>query len=157
MAAWQDNAIMYWNGNKITDHGRSTLNITNTQIGNDQRTANGTMRRQQVAVKRTYSASWDMIPSKSTVGGIQTADGGWTADQMEAFAKSSTGLGAFRMILRSGSASGKTAPTVTDAQIPYEDTDFEIVRVMITDFSSEVVKRGIKTDLVNVSVTLEEV
>ena len=157
MANWQDNTIMYWNGNKVTDHSRSELNVSYTRLGTDQRTSNGTLRRQDVGLKRTFTVSWENLPSKTSAGAVQTVDGGWNGDQIETFVQSSTGRGAFRMIIRAGSASGKTAPNPADSALPYDDGDFEITRVMITDFSKDVVKRGTLTDLWNVSVTLEEV
>jgi|SRR6478609_8598088 len=157
MAGWQENAIMYWNGERVSDHGRSPLSIEWARIGTDERTVNGTLRRQEVAKKRTLSASWENFPSKVSVGGLPTADGGWSGEQMEAFYRSAAGSTAFRVILRNGTAINKTVPTVADSALPYSDADFEIFKVMITDFSREVIKRGSKTDLWSLNVTLEEI
>ena len=63
MADWTPNTIMLWDGNKITDHGRQSLNMSVERIGTDTRMADGTLRRFHVGNKRTWSTSWDMIPS----------------------------------------------------------------------------------------------
>jgi hypothetical protein len=60
------------------------------------------------------------------------------------------------MVLRRGSAKGLTTPVVAEADLPYDDGNFYMVNVMISDFSKEVMKRG-RVDLWNVSITLEEV
>jgi len=139
--AWTDNAAMFWHDGtafrKITDHNRSPLNVGTERIEKKQRMANGTLRRYTVAKKRTWSTSWDMIPSTNTKAtGMTTADGGWSGEQIEAF--HNTTNGEFDMQLRLG------------------DGTIETVTVMVTDFSKEVVKRGI-VDFWNLSITLEEV
>lgn len=158
--AWTDNAIMFWADSagtfrKVTDHNRSELNESTERIENKQRMADGTLRRYSVTKKRTWSADWTMIPStNSKANGITTADGGWAGEDVENFHNITDG--AFRMILRRGSAQGKTAPTPADSALPYRDSDFYIVKVMISDFSKSVVKRGI-VDFWDMSITLEEV
>lgn len=155
MAGWKDNAIMLWNGTKVTDHGRDPLSMSTQRIGSDQRMANGTLRRHTIAKKRTWSVSWNNLPSTNTVvGGFSTADGGMSGEQIETFYKTTDGK--FRMVLRRGSALGKAVPNPLDTALPYEDQDFYICNVMITDFSKEVLKRG-NVDIWNMSVTLEEV
>lgn len=139
--AWTDNAVMYWNDGtafrKITDHKRSSLSVSFERIEKKQRMVNGTLRRYTVAKKRTWSCSWDMIPSTNTKSnGLKTVDGGFSGEQIEAFHNSNNG--AFQMELRSG------------------DGTKETVTVMINDFSKEVVKRGV-VDFWNLSITLEEV
>jgi len=140
--AWTDNAAMFWNQNgtfrKITDHKRSPLTVSIERIENKQRMVDGTLRRYTVAKKRTWSASWDMLPSKNGVAGyLSTADGGWAGQDIEAFHNSTDG--AFQMQLRRG------------------DGTVETVNVMIADFSKEIVKRGPGIDFWNLSITLEEV
>lgn len=155
MAGWKDNSIMLWSGNKITDHGRTSFNQRTEMIGTDKRMHDGTLRRHHVGVKRSWDVSWENIPStNSVVGGFKTADGGWSGEQIETFYRGNQGK--FRMVLRRGSASGKSVPNPSESALPYEDNDFYIVNVMFTDFSKEVKKRG-KVDIWNISLTLEEV
>jgi len=140
--AWIDNAIMFWNDGvqyrKITDHGRSPLDESVERIEKKQRMADGTLRRYTVAKKRTWSCSWDNLPSKTgVVGYMNTADGGYGGEDIEAFHNAHDEE--FNMQLRKG------------------DGTIEVVTVMITDFSKTVVKRGQGIDLWNLSITLEEV
>ena len=139
--AWTDNAAMFWHDGtafrKITDHNRQPLNVNIERIEKKARMANGTLRRYTVAKKRTWSTSWDMIPStNSKANGLTTADGGWAGEEIESFHNSHND--AFQMQLRRG------------------DGTTETVTVMVTDFSKDIAKRGV-VDFWNLSITLEEV
>lgn len=155
MADWTTNTIMTWDGDKVSDHGREALSVSTERIGTDRRMANGTLRRHFVKNKRTWSLSWNNLPSRNDVtGGMTTADGGMSGREMEDFYNANPGK--FRMVLRTGSAINETEPVVTDAELPFEDDNFYMANVMITEFSHEVLKRGM-VDLWSASVTLEEV
>lgn len=139
--AWTDNTIMFWKvgstWTKITDHGRQPLSVSIERTENKQTMADGTRRRYSVAKKRTWSTSWDNIPStNSKPKGLTTADGGWAGEDIENF--HNTTDGAFDMQLRRG------------------DGTVETVTVWISDFSKEIVKRGV-VDYWNLDITLEEV
>lgn len=152
---WKNNTIMLWAGNKITDHGRQPLGQQVERIGTDKRMADGTLRRMHIGLKRTWTASWENLPSINGAGTLyKTADGGWSGSQMENFYNITPGK--FRMILQKGTAQGVTPPNPAESALPYEDTNFYICNVMLTEFSKEVRKRG-SVDYWNVSVTLEEV
>lgn len=159
--SWKNNSLMWWHIgdtiHKLSDHNRSPLNEDVERLENKKRMADGTLRRYSVGKKRTWSCSWDQLPSRrDNTGGLRTADNGIYGEVMESLHNSTDG--AFRMILRRGNARDvATFPNPTASQLPYSDGTFYIVNVMITDFSKEVVKRGPKTDLWNLSVTLEEV
>ena len=154
--AWTDNAIMFWSTdgvtwNKITDHGRAPLDVSVERIEKKSRMVNGTLRRYSVNKKRTLSASWTNIPSKKNSvhngrTGLTTVDGGWAGEDIEDFHDSVAGDGAFWMKLRKGSDEFKAA----------NDGTLEQFKVMISDFSKSVEKRGV-VDLWNLSITLEEV
>lgn len=155
MADWKTNPIMTWNGTRLSDHGRAPLQQTVERIGTDKRTVNGTLRRQFIKNKKSWSVSWENIPSTNSVSaGMKTADGGMSGEQIESFYN--TTPGAFRLLLRRGSAIGLADVNPADSALPFEDSNFYVVKVMITDFTKEVSKRGI-VDLWNVSVSLEEV
>ena len=132
-----DNVIMLWSGTKVSDHNRAALSVTVERIENLVRMANGRLRRTIVAKKRTWTTSWDNIPSNNNVDGSGTVDGGMSGEEMRTFHDATDG--AFDMTLRSGNG------------------DTEVVTVMITDFSWDVNKRGPRVDLWTVNVTLEEV
>ena len=146
---------MTWNGQKVTDHGRSPLTENTERIGLDKRMADGTLRRQFVGIKRKWSVNWENLPStNSATRGMRTADGGMAGEDIEQFYFNTPGK--FRLVLRRGSAINKVAPNPAESALPYEDDDFYIVNVMLTDFNKEVRKRG-AADLWSVSVSLEEV
>lgn len=150
--SWKENSIMFWEleGDllKVTDHNRSPLSEEVERIENKQRMADGTLRRYSVAKKRTWSCSWDLIPSTNNVtGGMKTADGGLAGEDIERIHDRVNYP--FKMVLRRGSAKGQVVPNASN-------DNFYIVNVMISDYSKEVVKRG-KVDLWNLSITLEEV
>lgn len=137
MVSWVDNKIMYWGTNKVSDHARSELNVSFEPIENKRRMANGTLRKYVVANKRTWSTSWEWLPSHEheTAG---TVDGGMSGKQMLTFYKNNLDK-AFTLTLRDGAGNTETAT------------------VMISEFSYDVVKRGKHTDYWNVDVTIEEV
>ena len=47
----------------LSEHNRSALSISETEIRQDVRAADGTLRRYWIASKRTYSLAWDMLPA----------------------------------------------------------------------------------------------
>lgn len=154
--SWFDNSLMFWSTdgttwNKITDHNRAALDVAYERIETKNRMVDGTLRRYSPIQKkkRTFSTSWTMLPSKrnSTYGGktgLTTVDGGWAGEDMEAFHDTQNDM--FYMKLRKGTDESKAA----------SDGTLEIVKVMFSDFSKTIEKRGI-VDLWSVSVTLEEV
>lgn len=160
--AWTTNPVMSWRSTtgtviRLSDHGRSPLSENIERIENKNRMADGTLRRYTVAKKRSWSCSWDSLPSTNNapVGNLKTADGGMAGEDLENWARDNDGI--FRLILRRGSAIDKAAPNPAEGLLPYQDADFYIANVMITEFDKEVVKRGRYVDLWDLSVTLEEV
>lgn len=141
--AWFDNAIMFWHDGtafrKITDHSRSPLAVSVERFERADRMVDATMRRYSVAKKRSWSTSWEMLPSTNLggTGSISTVDGGYAGEDIESFHDDHDG--AFQMQLRGG------------------DGTVETVTVMITDFTKEVVKRGPNVDFWSLSITLTEV
>lgn len=128
------NAIMYWNGTKVTDHNRSELSVDVERIETSNRMADGTLRKYVIADKRTFSCSWDDLPKLTT----QTVDGGWGGAAIESFYNST--VGAF---------------TLTT----YDNTNALVgtYTVMFDSFSKTVKKRYKDTELWSVDVSLVEV
>ena len=177
MADYRNNPIMEWCTDpmsdttptwyKITDHGRAPLNISYERIENKQRMANGYMRRYTVAKKRVWNLSWDNLPSIDH----SFLAGGQSGEWMQNF--HDTHNGAFWMRLRRGSdietvnlTSGlEVLPNRLDSTDPIVINGAALegdavtprgIRVMITDFSKEVIKRGIAFDLWHLEMNLEE-
>ena len=148
--SWITNAMMWWSDdggttwNKVTDHNRAPMSVDYERIGNDQRMVNGTLRRYSVAKKRTFSTSWENLPSKANAG-IGTADGGFAGEDIQNWYN--THDGSFLVKFRKGADDGKAT----------NDGTIETVTVVITSFSKEIAKRGPSVDLWTASITLEEV
>jgi len=123
---------MRWNGNLITEHNRSALDVDVERIESSNRMSNGTLRKWVVADKRTFSCSWDLLPAIST----KTVDGKWGGVDIETFYNSNPG-----------------SFTLTIVNTHATDT----YTVVFTDFSKSVEKRLGTSDWWNVSITLEEV
>ena len=133
MGDYKTNQIMYWGAMKCSDHNRAPLDVSFESIETSRRMMRGTKRKYSVTKKRTWSTSWENLPTLQT----EVVDGGATGPMMRNFYE--TTRGAFTLTLRDGQGN------VTTAQ------------VMIEEFSYNVTKRGNNTDLWEVSVTLEEV
>jgi hypothetical protein len=144
MEWWDTRTTPQWV--KITEHNRSPLSVSYERLESKQRMVDGTLRRYVIGKKRTWSCSWDNLPSASGTLLVSGEGGNW----MEKYHYDVDG--SFWMRLRKGSDQA-----VTDTSVPGDAGPVEEVQVMITDFSKEVIKRGPNTDLWSLSITLEEV
>lgn len=124
--------LMEWNGNKITDHNRSELQVNVDRIETSKRMANGTMRKYVVADKRKFSTSWDNLPHNKD----WTVDGFWGTKEMETFYNNNAGQFTLRLTMGDGT--------------------LETYDVVFTGFSKDLGKRG-EFDFWQVSVEMEEV
>lgn len=124
--------LMTWNDNKISDHNRGELQVSNERIEDSQRMANGTMRKYVVADKRTFSTSWTDLPHNA----MHTVDGFWGKREMENFYYSNPG--GFSLVLAYGDGSTQT------------------YTVVLTKWDATLSKRG-AYDFWKVDVELQEV
>lgn len=121
------------NGVQWTEQNRTSLSVDQTRIERSQRMVGGTLRKNYVADKARISASWDNVFSTGNFDGKLGAKG------MKDFYESSTGQGAFPVV------------------VGYDGTETTYTMVF-TSFSYQVVKRSQSgMDFVNVSIELEEV
>ncbi len=124
----------------LTEHGRSTLDLSAERIGSTERMLNGSMRTAFIAKKYSISVSWDNVPSADTAlfDYSNSAKGGkWIKDFYDTDASHKEVL----------------------ITLSYDGTDLTL-NMIITDFSYEVVKRTTNPgnyDLVNISLSLEEI
>ena len=79
--------------NKVTEHNRSPLEISIERIEAITRTSNGTLRKNHIADKRSFSVSWEMLPSYRDL----TVDGGWGAEDLRQFYLSDDGKKTFNI------------------------------------------------------------
>ena len=127
--------------NKVTEHNRSDLGISIERIEQVTRTSNGTLRKNYIADKRSFSASWTMLPSYRTL----TVDGAWGAEDLRSFYLSDEGKASFRIRIN-------LAKTGTDQT----SSGYEEYTVIFGGCNFSVVKRGLQPHW-NVSIELEEV
>ena len=127
------NAGLAINGNRLTDHNRSTISITPDRIENRKRMANGTLRNFVVSQKRKIKTSWDNLPNKT----VLTVDGFWGATEMINFYNSTFGEFTLRLT--------------------YGDNTYEDILVMFSEFSPQIKKRNNYVDYYNIDITFEEV
>lgn len=133
-------ALITLGGAKLSDHSRSPLSVSYEIINNKHRTVNGTLRNFHTATKRTFSCSWDLLPHTS----VKTVDGGLGAADLNNFYFLNQGK-VLDLILTYGYQTGQGAWS--------SDT----IKVVISDFSLEIAKRGGAHDLYNTSISMEEV
>jgi hypothetical protein len=130
----------------LTEHNRAAPSISTTIIGNNKRTITGSMRNYTVATKKSFSFSWAMVPADYA----HTADGLLVPTSNVIY-----GMGGNDMLNFYEAYYNKSI---------YLNTAGERYRVLITEFSYDIIKRNVKTspslsatDLWNVNLGLEEV
>lgn len=128
------NSILTLDGLALTEHNRSELSVDYEHINRTARTVQGAMRRQHVALKRSFSVSWEDLPHSSAF----TVDGKPGGQQMVDF---------FRTRMSSA---------LTLLVSKENKTTTESVTVLIEAFDYSVQKRW-EYEFWNISVTLVEV
>lgn len=126
-------AAVELNGVMLTDHNRSALSISNERLVNDVRTQFGELRRYYRADKKSLSVSWSMVPQDSE----STVDRHLGAEDMIKFFESLTG--------------------VADLKVYYDFGEEEDYKVVITSFSTELLKRWLPYRFYDVSLSMEQV
>ena len=127
--------------NKVTEHNRSPLEINVERIEAITRTSNGTLRKNHIADKRSFSVSWEMLPSYRDL----TVDGGWGAEDLRQFYLSDDGKKTFNIRIN-------LAKTGSDQS----SSGYESYTVSFSNCSFSVLKRGIQPHW-SVSLTMDEV
>jgi len=131
-------AILSINGNIITDHNRSTLDVSYERIENRQRSINGTMRINYITTKLKVSTSWsNVVSSNNTVDGNKGA--------------------AYLRDLYNSSAGDPVTVALTFKSGPTGSTTGATASMVFSNFDYSVVQRGQTQDIVNMSVELEQV
>ena len=127
--------------NKVTEHNRSPLEINVERIESITRTSNGTLRKNHIADKRSFSVSWEMLPSYRDL----TVDGGWGAEDLRQFYLSDDCKKTFNIRIN-------LAKTGSDQS----SSGYESYTVSFSNCSFSVLKRGLQPHW-SVSLTMDEV
>jgi hypothetical protein len=136
---------------KITEHNRGEVAVNINRIEKTQRMANGLLRKYWIADKKSVSASWNMLPSRSDM----TVDGGWGAvDMQEFYSLATKGRSSFKVKIVYGQK------VVNNVKVERSE---EFVAVF-SQCSFTVLKRNVKEktadaaqEFWSVSISLEEV
>lgn len=128
--ALSDKDNLVWR--RVSEHNRSEFSIGNNRIEQQQRMANGTMRKYFIADKKTFNVSWQMLPSFRN----ETVDGAWGAEDLKTFYEGLSGQGAFEIKVK------------TNTEITYN--------VIFTGCDFAVIKRGIQPYW-SVNLSMEQV
>ena len=139
LLASQPGTTKVWN--KVTEHNRSELGLTIERIEKVTRTSDGTLRKNHIADKKRFSATWTMLPSYRTL----TVDGAWGAEDLRTFYLSNGGKESFKIRIN-------LAKTGTDQT----SSGYEEYTVVFGGCNFSVVKRGLQPHW-TVSIELEEV
>jgi len=127
--------------NKVSEHNRSPLEINVERIEAITRTSNGSLRKNHIADKRSFSVSWEMLPSYRDL----TVDGGWGAEDLRQFYLSDDGKKTFNIRIN-------LAKTGSDQS----SSGYESYTVSFSNCSFSVLKRGLQPHW-SVSLTMDEV
>jgi hypothetical protein len=127
--------------NKVTEHNRSEFGFQPNRIEKQIRTANGSLRKFFIADKKSFSLSWNMLPSYRSL----TVDGAWGAEDLRTFYNSDAGQGSF--LIRVNLAKNGTNQ---------ESSGYEEYNVVFGSCNFTVLKRGIQPHW-SVNITLDEV
>jgi CRISPR/Cas system endoribonuclease Cas6 (RAMP superfamily) len=139
---------------KLTDHNRKEINVTPDLIQNEQRMANGRMRKFITAKKHKISTNWSYVPTKTelTVDGFK--GGAW----LDSFYSSSAGVPIYVKVTSSSlddPANSQTAPL--DSTFKTSQNTYQIYRVFMTDFNNTIIHRTTDCDYVTMNVEFTEI
>jgi hypothetical protein len=145
----------------LTDHNRKQIDIVPTLIEKSARMANGTMRKYVIANKKTFSASWEMVPAQASQcvdysqhsGGPTVVSSAW----LDAFYRANVGLPLKLRVYTSADTS------ISIGNIPNESTyqtsrvSYTDYNVFITKYTNNVTHRNVYTDYVNMDIEFTEI
>jgi hypothetical protein len=138
---WQNGADFI-----LSDHGRDEVQVSYERIENRVRMANGRMRSKWIADKRTFGLSWEMLPSRSVVNGVNVVSDGYaSAGDLKSFYTAVQGEFTATIYADTGYGSVLTPSGV-----------YGSFGVYLSDFSVTIHKRGKNFDFMNVTMALEE-
>jgi hypothetical protein len=133
------------NWQKLTDHNRAPIDISQELIETQARMANGRMKKYVVAQKNTISVSWSYVPSRTS----ETADLNHGAAWLESFYKTNVGSPIYLKVVSSELNSLGNFVTSQDG--------FEVYTVFMNNFSKAIINRTKLSDYVDMSIDFTEI
>jgi len=133
------------NWQKLTDHNRDPISVSQELIESQSRMANGKMRKYVVAQKNTISVSWNYVPSKTS----ETVDLNHSSAWLESFYRSNVGSPVWLKVVASELNSSGNFVTA--------QTGFEVYNVFMSNFSKSIINRTKVSDYVSMSIDFTEI
>jgi len=133
------------NWQKLTDHNRDPISVSQEIIESQSRMANGRMKKYVVAQKNNISVSWSYVPSKTS----ETADLNHGAAWIESFYKTNVGSPIYLKVVSSELNQSGIFVTSQDG--------FEVYTVFMSNFSKTIINRTKISDYVNISIDFTEI
>lgn len=134
-------SILRVDGNFLSEHSRSPLDVSFEQIESAKRTVNGHMRVYEVAKKHTLDVSWKLLPSRSDL----TVDGYMGGQEI------------YQLYMSGGSVKIEIwADKYASKEEPFPMLEFD---GRFKEFDFSIVKRNVGNifyDFWDISMTLEE-
>lgn len=130
---------------RVSEHNRSEFNERTLRIEQNQRMANGLLRRYYIADKKQWDLSWTMLPSYRN----ETVDGGWAAEDIKMFYESEDGQKPFQIKINTS----HNPSNVEDSS--FWESAANTYDVVFTSCDFTVVKRGLQPYW-NVKLSMEQ-
>lgn len=122
-------SLIKFNSVALSEHNRNPMSLGYNRIEKTQRMANGSLRKYFIKDKKTLNVSWEQLPSYSNY----TVDGGYGALDIKTFYEGSLGKSSFPVTISYSTQSGSTTETLN---------------MFFTNFSCEVTKRNVYSEIV---------
>jgi len=133
---------------RVSEHNRSEFTEATLRIEQNQRMANGLLRKYFVASKKQWNLSWSMLPSYRN----ETVDGGWGAEDLKTFYESEAGTGKFQIKINTS----HNPSNIEDSSPSSWESSANTYDVVFTSCEFTVVKRGLQPYW-NVKLSMEQV
>jgi hypothetical protein len=133
------------NWQKLTDHNRNPISLSQELIETQARMANGKMKKYVVAQKNIISVSWSYVPSKTS----ETVDLNHSAAWLESFYRSNVGSPIHLKVVASELDSSGNFVTAK--------TGSEVYTVFMNNFSKSIINRTKVSDYVSMSIDFTEI
>lgn len=143
--------LLIWR--RVSEHNRSQFDERTIRIEQNQRMANGLLRKYHVASKKQWDVSWNMLPSYRN----ETVDGGWGAEDLKTFYESEDGTKPFKIKINTSHNPSSLEPPGAVLLGSLGNVPLPVVyEVVFTSCDFTVVKRGLQPYW-NVKLSLEQV
>jgi hypothetical protein len=138
---------------KLTDHNREPIEVRPSLIEQQQRMANGKMRKYVVAQKNNISCSWKYVPSSQS----QCIDGFYSSAWLESFYKSNSGLPIYLKVVSSGLNTDSGFGSQPLGVFVTAQNRSKTYNVYMVDFSKTIINRTKVSDYVDMNIEFTEI